>query len=108
MNKKHIIIFGVFAIIISCATNPITGKKTFNFMSNSQLFPSAFQQYSSFLKENKIIIGTADAKRVENIGIKIKNAAEIYVKSIGHPEYLNDYQWEYKLVEDKIDRKAHV
>ena len=72
-----------------------------NFVSNSQLFPSAFQQYSSFLKENKVVTGTADAKRVEAIGIKIKNAAELYVKSIGHPEYLKDYQWEYKLVDDK-------
>ena len=101
MKKNIIIATGFLAVAIACATNPITGKKDFNIVSNSQLFPSAFQQYSTFLKENKVIVGTAEAKRVESIGIKIKNAAQLYVKSIGHPEYLNDYQWEYKLVDDK-------
>lgn len=100
--KRNIIICTAFiALVIACATNPITGSKTLNFVSNASLFPSAFQQYSSFLKENKVVTGTAEARRVENIGIKIKKAAEAYVKSLGHPEYLNGYEWEYKLVDDK-------
>ncbi len=101
MKKTHLIAIGFIALAVACATNPITGKKTLNFVSNSQLFPSAFQQYSTFLRENKVVTGTADARRVEDIGIKIKNAAQKYVQSIGHPEYLNGYQWEYKLVDDK-------
>jgi len=88
------------AMVISCATNPLTGKKTLNFVSNSQLFPTAFAQYSEFLKENKVVSGTADAKKVENVGIKIKNAAEKYLASLGQTEYLKDYRWEYKLVQD--------
>jgi predicted Zn-dependent protease len=101
--KKYAImvalVFGCF--FFSCATNPLTGKKTLNFVSNSELFPSAFQQYGTFLKENKVIAGTTDAKRVETIGIKIKAAAEKYLTSLGQPEYLKDYRWEYKLVESK-------
>lgn len=98
MKKILAVVF--IMIVVCCATNPITGKKSFNINSNSSLFPAAFQQYASFLRENKVVVGTADAKRVENIGIKIKTAAEQYVKSIGHPEYLQDYRWEYKLVDD--------
>jgi hypothetical protein len=48
----------------------LTGKKTLNFVSNSELFPS-FAEYGTFLKENKVITGTADARRVES-GMKIK------------------------------------
>jgi predicted Zn-dependent protease len=102
MKKYTFIIAVIFGgLIFSCATNPLTGKKTLNFVSNSQLFPSAFQQYDIFLKENKVITGTADAMRVETIGMKIKLAAEKYLTSIGQSQYLNDYRWEYKLVDSK-------
>lgn len=101
--KKNTIILGLilFGIVTACSTNPFTGKKDLNFVSNSQLFPSAFQQYGTFLKENKVITGTADAKRVESVGVKIKNAAERWLKANGHNEYLNGYQWEYKLIDNK-------
>jgi predicted Zn-dependent protease len=98
---KRIIGITVLGILISCATNPLTGKKTLNFVSNSELFPSSFQQYGTFLKENKVISATADAKRVETVGMKIKDAAEKYLASLGQTEYLKDYRWEYKLVESK-------
>ena len=99
--KKHSIIvgLGIVGLLFSCATNPLTGKKTLNFVSNSELFPSSFQQYGTFLSENKVIAGTTDAKKVESVGMKIKAAAEKYLASLGQTEYLNDYKWEYKLVE---------
>jgi predicted Zn-dependent protease len=100
--KKHIILGAcTLGLLFSCATNPVTGKRTLNFVSNSELFPSSFQQYGAFLKENKVITGTADAKNVENVGMKIKVAAEKYLASLGQTEYLNDYRWEYKLVDSK-------
>jgi len=89
------------ALIFSCAKNPFTGKNTFNFVSNSELFPSSFQQYGTFLKDNKVIAGTSDAKMVQNVGIKIKAAAEKYLSANGYPDYLKEYQWDYKLVESK-------
>jgi predicted Zn-dependent protease len=100
-NTKIILSIGVFALLFSCAKNPFTGKKSLNFVSNSELFPSAFQQYGTFLKENKVIVGTTDAKRVETVGMKIKTAAEKWLNANGNSGYLNDYQWEYKLVESK-------
>ena len=100
--KKYLLIgVGVIGLFYSCATNPITGKKQLNFVSNSELFPSSFQQYGTFLKENKIISGTADAKRVETVGLKIKKAAEKYLAYLGQSSYLNGYQWEYKLIDNK-------
>jgi predicted Zn-dependent protease len=102
MNKR-VIIFGlaVSALIIACATNPFTGKKTMALVGNSEIFPSAFQQYSQFLSENKVITGTAEAKKIETIGTKIKVAAERWLTANGHADYLDGYQWEYKLVDSK-------
>lgn len=99
--KKYLFL-GVFgALVMACATNPITGKQNLNFVSNSELFPTSFQQYSTFLSENKVITGTADAKRVELVGSKIKAAAEKYLTYLGQSQYLKDYRWEYKLVDNK-------
>lgn len=101
---KRVLLFGGFTILtlaMGCATNPLTGKSTLALVDNSTIFPSAFQQYSQFLSENKVITGTADAKRVETVGIKIKDAAQKWLSAIGHGNYLKDYKWEYKLVDDK-------
>jgi predicted Zn-dependent protease len=100
--KKYVLVGMItLGIVYSCATNPITGKKTLNFVPNNQLFPTAFQQYDTFLKENKVISGTADAKKVEAIGFRIKAAAEKYLNYLGQGQYLVDYRWEYKLVDNK-------
>lgn len=100
--KKYLLIgISTIGLFYSCATNPITGKKSLNFVSNSELFPSSFQQYGTFLKENKVISGTVDAKRVETVGMRIRAAAEKYLTYLGQSQYLNDYRWEYKLVDSK-------
>ena len=91
----------VIALAISCSQNPFTGKQTLALVPNSEILPSAFAQYGAFLKENKVISGTADANKVVNVGTKIKNAAEKWLDANGYKGYLKDYQWEYKLVENK-------
>jgi hypothetical protein len=57
--------------MVSCATNPLTGKKTLNFVSIAN-FSFRFAEYGTFLKENKVITGTTDARRVEAVGTKNK------------------------------------
>jgi predicted Zn-dependent protease len=101
--KKFAWIFSITTLIIvgSCSTNPFTGKSTLSLVSNDQLFPMAFQQYGQFLTENKVITGTAEAKRVEKVGMKIKAAAERWLTANGHAAVLQGYQWDYKLVDSK-------
>ena len=96
---KSVLVVGI--LVASCAKNPFTGKSTMAFVPNSQLFPSAFQQYDQFLSENKVIKGTADAKRIETIGMKIKVASERWLTANGNADYLKDYVWEYNLVDSK-------
>ena len=102
MNTKTKFIAGLVAMLIfACATNPMTGKKVLNFVPNSQLFPSSFQEYDAFLKESKVVTGTQDAKNIEIVGKRIAAAAQRYLTANGSGDVLNDYKWEYKLVDDK-------
>ncbi|MCA0153835.1 M48 family metallopeptidase [Winogradskyella vincentii] len=99
--KKILLTVGVIAVIASCATNPFTGKKTMAFVSNDQLFPSAFAQYSQVLSENKVITGTSDADMITRVGQRIAVAAERWLNANGYQGYLDDYKWEYKLIESE-------
>ncbi|PPK95478.1 MULTISPECIES: M48 family metallopeptidase [Nonlabens] len=100
--KKTTIILALTATLFlsSCATNVFTGKKTLKPIGNDRLFPMAFSQYDEFLDENKVITGTSDSKMIATVGSKIKTAAQRWLNAIGHPEYLDGYEWEYNLVND--------
>lgn len=101
MNNKVKISLGlVLVLVLACAKNPFTGKSTLALVPNSEILPTAFQQYNQFLSENKVLKGTKDAKRIETVGMKIKTAAERWLTANGQAGYLKDYQWEYNLVED--------
>ena len=99
--KKTILTLVVLLVVDACKTNPFTGQKTLNFYPNSQIFPTAFAQYDEFLKENKVVKGTADANRITKVGQRIAAAAERWFNANGYPGYLKDYRWEYNLVDDK-------
>lgn len=99
--KKSILTIAVFLAVVSCKTNPFTGKSTLNFYPNSQMFPMAFAQYDQFLGENKVVTGTSDAQMITRVGQRIASAAERWLDANGYPGYLKDYQWEYKLVKDE-------
>lgn len=99
--KKTLLIIGSAVLIMACATNPFTGKKTMALVSNSQLFPTSFAQYNDFISEHKVVKGTKDAEMITRVGQRIAVAAERWLNANGHQGYLKDYKWEYNLVDDK-------
>jgi predicted Zn-dependent protease len=99
--KKILLILLCMMSLLTCVTNPLTGKNTMALVGNRELFASSFQQYNQFLSENKVITGTADANMVERIGVNIRRAAEKWLASEGKSSYLKDYKWEYHLVDSK-------
>jgi predicted Zn-dependent protease len=98
--KKLFAILLIVLYLSACATNPLTGKSTMALVSNDQLFPSSFAQYDQFLNENTVITGTPEAAMVERVGAKLAAAAQKWYEADGSPHYLDDYRWEYKLVQD--------
>lgn len=73
-------------------------------VNNQEVFAASFQQYDDFLRESAIVSGTAEARLVEQVGSRIRGAAEKWLASEGRNEYLRDYQWEYTLIrEDTVN-----
>jgi predicted Zn-dependent protease len=100
MKKVRVLLAVVLLLFSGCTANPLTGKKTMAFVPNASLFPSSFAQYNEFLSENTVVSGTADSAMVERVGDKLAEAAQKWLAAEGNDDYLNDYQWEYKLVQD--------
>ena len=89
----------VTLLFYGCATNPFTGKKTLAFVSDDDLFPMAFAQYAEVLDESNVIAGTSDAEMIKRVGQRIARAAELWLDANGYQGYLDDYEWEYNLID---------
>jgi len=100
-NIKKLALFLVVLVFSTCATNPLTGKKTMAFVNNSSLFPESFAEYQQFINENTVIKNTPEADMVTRVGSRLANAAQRWLESEGNSHYLDDYRWEYNLVDDK-------
>jgi len=98
--RNTLIYFSVLLLIVACKTNPFTGEKNLNFVSNDQLFPTSFAQYNQFLDEAQVVRGTEEARQVKQLGEDIVVAAERYLNANGYQGFMNDFEWEFNLVKD--------
>ncbi|WP_194766457.1 M48 family metallopeptidase [Tamlana sp. I1] len=99
--KNSVLLLGVSLLVLTCATNPFTGKKTMALVPNSDLFPTSFAEYNQFLSEHKVVSGTKDAQMITRVGERIAIASKRWLTANGYHGYLKDYKWEYHLVNDK-------
>lgn len=98
--KQITIVFAFLLLVAGCKTNPFTGERNLNFVSNSQIFPAAFQQYEEVLAQSQVVRNTPEANMINNVGRKIAVAAERFLDANGYQGYLEDYQWEFSLIKD--------
>jgi len=59
------------AALLTCETDPLTGKKTLALVSDKELFTASFTQYTDFLNENIVI---DDTFTVKNLNIRLDEA----------------------------------
>lgn len=101
-NVNRILGIGALSLMMmACTTNPITGRKSLQLANDQEITAMALQQYQETLSKSKVISGTTAAKSVQNVGARIKNAANNYYRSIGRESDLANYQWEFNLIDDK-------
>lgn len=103
MNFRNIVVTVVIAAVLaSCATVPLTGRKQFNAVSDAEVNQSAAQSYSQLLSDPKttVIKSGTDAQRVKNIGFRLSTAIEKYLKDNGYGDQYN-FQWEFNLIQSK-------
>ncbi len=86
-------------IMAACSTNPLTGRQSLALVSNSALIPMALQQYNQVLNESAVVKNTSQSQMIKNVGMRLKSAAEKFYQNHEIGYLLNDYQWEFNLIE---------
>lgn len=101
--KIKLLIIVIISVLsfAGCKTNPFTGERNLNFVSQEQLYPAAFNQYDQFLKENQVVTGTEESRMINTVGLKIVDAAERFLNANGYQGYLEPFEFEFNLVKDE-------
>ncbi len=100
--KKFLVVSVIGLFLSQCSTVPITGRKRLNFVSDSQVLPASFQQYSGFLEENKakLVKNTSKANEIKAVGKRISKAVDKFMRANGMASEANAYKWEFNLIDD--------
>jgi predicted Zn-dependent protease len=102
------IALAVMLLVSACSTVPVTGRSGLNLVSNSQLASMAVEQYQQTLKESKLSKDQAKSAMVREVGIRIANAAEDFLRSTGRDDLAGNFNWEFSLIEDDKTVNAWV
>jgi predicted Zn-dependent protease len=104
MNRK-IVIVAAFLVVANllgaCTKVPITGRKQMNLLPESQMMSLALTSYSDFLKQSKVVTGSADAQMVQRVGQRISQAVTAYLSKKKNTQRIAGYKWEFNLVDNK-------
>jgi predicted Zn-dependent protease len=85
----------------ACSTVPVTERRQLSLIPSDQILSLSFQQYDKFLSEHKVVTGTSESRMVKEVGKRISQAVEDYMRKNGQEDLLQGYAWEFNLVEDK-------
>lgn len=88
--KNITLIFLTLIVIAGCSQKtPYTNRSQMIFMSPKEELALGEKSYKEALSESKVIVGTKDANRIKNIGLRIAKVAN-----------RSDFNWEFNLVEN--------
>lgn len=102
MKKIYLILSILIITNSACVTNAITGRSQLSLVSDTELQTMSFTQYKQFLATNKVIsAGNSNADMVKRVGNRVAAAVKQYYTKKGLPNELDNYNWEFNLVESK-------
>ena len=90
----------ILLLFSSCATVPLTERRTIHLVSDQELSTLSLQEYSKVLQQSKLSHDAAKVHMVRIVGEKIARATEELLREQGLAEDIQNYKWEFNLVED--------
>ncbi len=104
MKKVRLLLLSALAaVLVGCGTTstvPITGRKQTLMVSDQQVLSLSNQQYSEYMKTAKPSTNKANTEMVKRVGQRLANAVENYLRNNGLQNELQNYAWEFNLVQE--------
>ncbi|MFB3925093.1 MAG: M48 family metallopeptidase [Syntrophales bacterium] len=96
-----ILILSILVIVlISCATVPLTERKSLSLVSDQELNALSYQQYADIIKHSKLSTDPARIQIVKRVGERIATASGNFMTRTGRGAEIKDYRWEFNLIDD--------
>ena len=96
------VLLAVCIFIESCSTVPLTGRSQLNLLPESDMVKMSLTSYGQFLSENKVSTNKQQNQMLQRVGKRISVAVEKYLKDNGYANYLENFQWEFNLIESDV------
>lgn len=91
---------GVLALLVACATVPITNRQSLQMVPDSELMALSLDQYRQVLAKSRISTDQKQVALVRKVGMKLARASEEFLREAGMEESLSYFQWDFNLIED--------
>lgn len=102
ISKVALLLIVAFTIE-SCSKVPITGRRQFNLLPESQLMGMSFQQYTDVLNQsNTLPQGDPRVEMVRKVGENIAKAAQKYLEQNHQTKRTKGFEWEFNVIDENI------
>lgn len=88
----------VASLLSSCGTVPITGRRTLNLVSDSEVLSMSQTQYNSFVSQARAQGAVIQNPRVTGIANKLISATNLYLEQNNLSDLKQQMQWEINVV----------
>ena len=101
---KGLLLSLLAAVLVGCGTTktvPITGRQQNLLVTDGEMLSLSTQQYSEYMKTAKPSTNAANTAMVKRVGQRLATAVETYLKNNGMAEDVQNYKWQFNLVQDQ-------
>src|SRR5574344_3139729 len=102
--KKFNILLSVLLtclLVSSCGTVAVTGRKQLLLVSDSEVMSLSNQSFKEYMSSAKPSTNATETAMVVRVGKRIAGAVETYLKANGMSSEVQNYEWEFHLVQSK-------
>ncbi|MBQ3207457.1 MAG: M48 family metallopeptidase [Bacteroidales bacterium] len=87
-------------LLSGCGAVPVTGRRQILLVSDQEIFQAGLVQYKEYLSSAAISSDPTSSAMVRNVGRKLADATEYYLKTNGLQTEVSNFAWEFNLVKD--------
>jgi predicted Zn-dependent protease len=98
--KKFIKYFVLTVLFAACTRNPVTHRREFDLVPNSEVLSLSSTSYKDVLSKSKLSGNAEQTAMVKRVGTRIAAAVTDYLQKNNLQKELEGYSWEFNLVED--------
>ncbi len=98
---KHIVFIAVLFSLCNCSTVPLTGRKQLSLIPAPAMISLSEENYRQALSQAKISSNSRETARLRQVGNRLIQAVDRYMKQEGLYQQIAGYNWEINLLESK-------